>query len=117
MFERYVHEIISTSTGLVLIDVVNTDYIGWEGAYARFDEKIFKEWWEQNQEEPYTVADIIELGEEAGAFDEWNVVSANHRKPEVALRNVMKALKSCIIEKEHNSQTYISILQNFDIYN
>ena len=94
MFEHYVHEIISTSTGLVLIDVADTCDMGWEGAYARFDAKIFKEWWEQNQEEPYTVADIIESGEEAGAFDEWNIVSANHRKPETALRNVMKALKT-----------------------
>lgn len=94
MFEHYVHEIISTPNGMVLIDVTNTPDCGWEGAYARFNEKTFNENWCADDEAPYTMNDIIEWGEDLKAFDDMIVVSSHHRNPEAALRNVMKELKA-----------------------
>lgn len=93
MLEHYVHEIVSTPNGMVLIDVTNTPDCGWEGAYARFNEKVFNEKWYATGDEPYNMEDIIEWGEEMEAFDDWIVVSSHHRSPEVALRNIMKELK------------------------
>ena len=93
MFEHYVHEVISTPNGMVLIDVANTPDCGWEGAYARFNEKVFSDQWYANENEPYDIKDIIEWGEEFDAFNDWEIVSSHHRNPEVALRNIMKELK------------------------
>lgn len=94
MFEHYVHEIISTPKGMVLIDVTNTPDCGWEGAYARFNEKVFSENWLADGDEPYSMNDIIEWGEELKAFDGMIIVSSHHRNPETALRNIMKELKA-----------------------
>lgn len=94
MFEHYIHEVISTPNGMVLIDVANTPDCGWEGAYARFNKEVFeKAWFCEEDAEPYDMKDIIEWGEEFDAFNDWEIVSSHRRNPEVALRNVMKALK------------------------
>lgn len=94
--DHYVHEMIQTPNGtIVLIDVADTWDCGWEGAYAIFDEDTFREWWKVTSEEAedeYTIEDIEELGEEAGAFNGWEVVSSHHRNPDVAERNVRKAV-------------------------
>ncbi len=92
-FKHYVHEVISTPDGMVLIDVVNIPGCGWEGAYSRFNEKVFGEKWYVDSNEPYDMKDIIDWGEEMEAFDDWIVVSSHHRNPEIALQNIMKELK------------------------
>ena len=96
--EHYTHEIYTSPIGtIMMIDVADTWDCDWEGAYAIFDEEVFRKWWEENAEDEdgagYTFEDIEECGEMAGAFDGWEVVSSHHRKPEVALRNLMKAVK------------------------
>ena len=94
--DHYVHEMIQTPNGtIVMIDVADTWDCGWEGAYAIFDEDTFREWWKVTSEEAedeYTIEDIEELGEEANAFRYWTVVSSHHRNPDVAERNVRKAV-------------------------
>lgn len=96
MFSHYLHEVITTPKGnIVLIDVANTPDCGWEGAYSFFNEEKFREalhdWFKDDE---YTFEDICEYGEEADAFDRWEVVSSHHRKPETAERYLMKAIKS-----------------------
>ena len=97
MFEHYIHEVIRTEKGtFILIDVVNTPDCNWEGAYAMFDRRKFMEWWEfaMEEESPYTEQDIIEYGEDADAFYNWEIVSSHHRKPEAAEKNLLKAIKN-----------------------
>ena len=94
MLEKYIHEVISTASGLVLIDVTKTPDCGWEGAYARLDEELFAEQWAEGGDEPYTMTDIIEWGEEVGAFDNWHVTGTHHKTPTAALKKLMKELEA-----------------------
>lgn len=89
--EKYVHEVISTADGLVLIDVTKTPDCGWEGAFAPFNEEVFAEQWYEGGDEPYTMTDIMEWGEEVGAFDDW-VVTGTGRTTQSALKTLMKKL-------------------------
>ena len=95
MFEKYIHEVISTADGLVLIDVTKTPDCGWEGAFAEFDEKVFSEKWYEDGDEPYTMEDIMEWGEELGAFDNW-VVTGTGRTAQSALKNLIKKLNQAV---------------------
>ena len=89
--DHYIHEVISTPKGMVLIDVANTPDCGWEGAYSLFNEKTFAEQWDG---EAWDMNDIIEYGEELGAFEEWEIVSSYHKTPNAALKKLMAAVKA-----------------------
>lgn len=92
LHENYLHECHTTKDGsLILIDVSRTFDCGWEGAYAVFDEKTFRNWWGDS---PYTSKDIEEWGEEAEAFDGWTTVSNKHRTPEAAEKRLLKYIST-----------------------
>lgn len=99
---HYVHEIVVTKKGtVILIDVANTFDAGIEGAYAIFDEEVFREWWNDEREEDdeyydnWTLDDIKDWGEEeADAFGDWEIVSSHHRSYEAAKKAVLRAIKN-----------------------
>jgi hypothetical protein len=89
MFEHFIHEAIRTrNNGIILIDVCNTPDCGWEGAYSILDEEAFLDWW--GEDNPYTKEDIMDYGEEAGAFFNWHVVTSHNRTPENAEKKLRK---------------------------
>ena len=91
---HYVHEIVVTKKGtIILIDVADTFDAGIEGAYAIFDEDTFRQQWEEDEENEFTLDDIKDLGEEYDAFSDWEIVSSHHRSYEAAEKAVMKAIK------------------------
>lgn len=96
MFEHYIHQIVCTAKGqLVLIDVAYTPDCGWEGAYALLDEEIFSDWWVEwndGEVDSYTDDDIMEWGAEAEAFSDWVIVSNHHRTPEAAEKKLRKVV-------------------------
>lgn len=89
---HYVHEVVITKNNtIILIDVADTFDEGIEGAYAIFDEDIFRNNWEDPE---YTIEDIKEWGEELGAFGDWEIVSSNHRSASVAEKKLRAAIKN-----------------------
>ena len=92
--ERALHGLyVSPSGKYYMVDVANTWDCGWEGAYAEFDEEIFNEAWYKDGDTPPTTDDIAEWGEEYGAFPDWEIVSTHHRDPDVAIHNLLRAMK------------------------
>lgn len=89
---HYVHEIVITKKGtIILIDVSDTYDAGIEGAYAIFNEDIFRNGWEGPT---WTIDDVKEWGEELDAFDGWEVVSSHHRSVSAAEKKLRAAIKN-----------------------
>ena len=97
MLYHFLHTMETMPDGtLVMLDVVNTEYIGWEGAYAVFDRETFEANWAETAEDEdtsYTAEDVADWAEEMDAFTCWNVVSNRHRTPEAAEKALRKELK------------------------
>ncbi len=93
----YLHEVIRTPNHqYVCLSVVDTWDCGWEGAYALFDANAMTEWW---GDDTWRAADIYEYGEEAGAFDCWNVVTTRRRTPEQAEKTLRAYVKKNFSKK------------------
>lgn len=92
MFERYFHQMVTTSNGTyVMVDVTRTPDAGIESAYSCFDKEAFEEWWGScGDGEEYTEEDVREWGEEADAFLGWTVVQSHCRNIEAAVKRVLK---------------------------
>lgn len=87
---HYTHKFIETPKGIFLIDVADTGYSGWEGAFAEVDLDSFAEQWGDNN---YTFEDVVNYAEDFDCISDWEIVSNGHRNPEVAERNVYRAIK------------------------
>ena len=91
--QLFKHEVIRTKKRTaVLLSIVYSDSYGWECAYSIFDKKHFLDWW---GDEPYDYYDIVDYGEKADAFWEWNTVAQhcdNFQDAETKLRNAVYKL-------------------------
>lgn len=97
MLYHFLHNVETMPDGtIVLLDVVDTGYCGWEGAYAVFDRETFEANWNETAEDnnaKYTMDDVAEWGEELDAFNCWEVVSSHHRTPTAAEKALRKYIK------------------------